>query len=354
MDNHTIAELTEPERLTLYVYSVLLLVVGTVGNSLLLATVLFKKLRKPTLEVNTIQCPAIARTVQKVHPAHTGSTADKLLLLLTFADLVCLWVLVLRYSLTLSAYGDVRLQNKFACKFHTFLSMVCSNLSIALLCIFSVHRAISIRWPLASYTWLSKRKLNACLFGAFVFILLKHAPALFIFSLVDLDVGVKCDIRPDTDTLGKAYYYLEFSTHCVLGYPILIVSNILLYVFLKRTLKRGITSMSGTSNRSTDTVTQSATTTGISIARVLLFFSWIQLITSVPFLIFIESSDQFGWDIIPDNRKLFVYFALLLAMLTNNGINFFIMIGISTKFRGDVRSLLVHFRELCAHTCHKA
>ncbi|KAA3679232.1 uncharacterized protein DEA37_0015010 [Paragonimus westermani] len=339
MDNHTIEEISKPVAVVMCVYSYFLLAMGTSGNILLLLTLLFKKhhRRKPVPEI----IPRHANLYPSCRVV-SGNASDRLLMLLTTSDLCCLWVLVLRYLIILTSGGDIRTVSDSFCKIHTFSSMVCSNLSIALLCIFSVHRTIGIQWPLVSHTWLTKKRLNTYLVFALMIILLKHTSVLFLFQLSEIGQRKKCDLNDQWPTLGKVYYNIEFSTHCCLGYSVLIISNICLFVALKRKTRKNLVTTSRDKSGPND-----ATHKGINTARTLLFFTIIQLLTSVPFLVVIEFNDQLNLQMVPEQHKLTVYFGLLLAMFTNNAINYFLMIGISKTFMNEARDYFIHLKKLC-------
>ncbi|TGZ55778.1 hypothetical protein CRM22_010322 [Opisthorchis felineus] len=348
MDNHSIDELSAPNRIGFITYSIILLVFGTVGNILLLATVLYKNLRRSPPESRTEVLSSAAVATSK----HKGrvSVADKLLVMLTLSDLFCLWVLVLRYTVNLLTFGDLRSASQFACLFHTYLSMCLSNLSIVLLCIFCVHRTAVIIWPFAIHTWLTRRCLNICLVVAIFAIFLKHIPVFFIFSLQDTGTQHKCDTTGEMPVVEQGYVYCEFITHCVLGYSVLIVSNVCMCIALQRRHTQGVPPAlpkTAGEKRGNNLYKSNRSKT---VAYMIALFSLIQLITSIPFFIVIELSLYVGVKLVPENQRLFVYFALLLAMSTNNAVNYYVMVGISSKFRADTRKL---FEFLCCLCCGK-
>ncbi|KAG5448941.1 hypothetical protein CSKR_103439 [Clonorchis sinensis] len=341
MDNHSIDEISAPHRIGFITYSIILLVFGTVGNVLLLATVLYKNVRRSSPESRT-EVPSNATVATSKHQGHV-SIADKLLIMLTLSDLFCLWVLVLRYTVNLLTFGELRSASQFACLFHTYLSMCLSNLSIVFLCIFCVHRTAVIIWPFAIHTWLTGRCLNICLAVSTVAIFLKHIPVFFIFGLQDTGTQKKCDTTGEMPFIEQGYVYCEFITHCVLGYLILIVSNVCMCIALRKRHAQGFPlTLPATSGENRGNILCKSSRSK-NVAYVIALFSLLQLITSIPFFIVIELSSYVGVKLVPENQRLFVYFTLLLATFTNNAINYYVMVGISSKFRADTRKLFELF-----------
>ncbi|CAL8098793.1 unnamed protein product [Calicophoron daubneyi] len=354
--NGTFPQLSLTSRYICLTYSILLLVFGTVGNILLVCTVIYKNVRKGE---STCETQTTVDDGNKVSTRLTGrsklrkhlfSPADQLLILLTASDLLCLWILVIRYTIDLGIQFDIRTASTVCCKIHVFLSFICSNVSIALLCVFAVHRALCIRWPLAAYTWLSRRVITASLIVTVIFITGKHFVLLFVFDVYKIDGGLYCDAR-EPQLLILGHYYFEFATNAVLGYAILIVSNIMLYISVvskKRLQSHSHTPFNGQSANQRCIQTGVQASTGRHIARILLIFSILQLLTSTPFFVCIELSQLMRWSLVPAEHTFLVYYALLLAMFTNNAINYYVLLCISRQFRNISKEfwfrLLNHYK----------
>ncbi|KAA0189675.1 hypothetical protein FBUS_00501 [Fasciolopsis buskii] len=337
MDNKTVESLPDGVRCTIIIYTVILIAFGTVGNILLLSTIFYKRFRR-SLPTEATEMTAIG--TQKLRTNSTSvvrtpitpavqqrlSIADQLLSVLTVTDTLCLWIIVTRYLVHLSTDYDIRTYSVAACKFHTFLTMILSDASTAILCIFAAHRAVCIRYPLISHHWFTRSRMKIITLVAFLFIMSKHLPSLFLFTLLPIPNGLKCDVREDTSVYNQIYYNFEFITHAIFGYLCLIVANILLFVSLAYTNRVQTAAQAGSGE---------SPASGLQIARVILLFSFIQLITAVPFFILIELSGLYELFLLPDSTQLIMYYILTLAIFSNCGINFYMLLGISERFRKD-------------------
>ncbi|CAL8098789.1 unnamed protein product [Calicophoron daubneyi] len=356
MINETAYTLSQTTRDILFSYSLVIIIVGTIGNVLLLGTLIYKHVKQSQTSVTetNITTPDLCLqphpTVKHKPPKKGWSLADELLLLLTVSDILCLWVLAVRYSILLSTCYDIRVYNTAVCKIHMYLSMVCTNLANAFLCIFSVQRAICIRWPLANYTWLSRKRLNMCVGVSLVFILLKHVAVFYFFEVLEDEDGLQCESTLLESAVFRAYYNFEFATHVVIGYSILIVANICLCIALHQ--RGSLQAHSGNelntlSGERLKTQISDSATGGRNTARIILLFSIFQLITSVPFFVLLELSQLFELDIIPHEYRALTYYICTLAMFTNNAVNFFLLSSISERFRSDTKDFLRYLKTKC-------
>ncbi|CAL8098791.1 unnamed protein product [Calicophoron daubneyi] len=344
MENKTDIHLTPTIRLTLTSYAIALITIGTVSNSLLLFTIIFRYKRRRVFMTRMkslaeeLKRPPSATHLKQVNKSLT--LADELLVLLTICDLFCLWILVLRHTVLLLTSYDIRIHSQLLCKIHTYASMVCSNLSTALLCIFSVQRTICIKWPLVSYTWFSRSRLNICLFVSLLLILLKHAPVFYFFNIYQKGNDYYCDFALEDAHYFTIYYEFEFITHVIIGYLLLAVANVCLCVFLRD--KRPNHSSSGSSSTSCTCTQRSLRKGGHNTGRIVLLFSTFQLITSVPFFVLIELNQVFGMRLFPARYAITVFYFTILAVLTNNALNYFLLLAISKRFREDSAEFLVN------------
>lgn len=347
MDNHSTAELTSVEHGSIFSYAIILITFGTIGNVLLILTICAKMFKKhipkerSTAVTNLSVAPRVSIQTRSVLRLQKMSQADQLLMMLTVSDLLCLWILLLRHIIFLKTDWDIRIANSTACKLGTFIAFVFTDLSVAILCIFSVHRALLIQCPLHSHVWLTRTKINIACLVAVVFILVKHIPVLVFFDNKSNDL---CDLIPSYQQSVEIYYKFEFATQCILGYLIMIVANIILFAAFHCKKDSNIATHVGQAKQGESNAGSSS---GRNIARILLCFSAIQLVTSVPTYIFIELSGVFHLELIPRNRMLLTYYICCLATLTNSGINYYLLLVVSTKFRKDTKNM---YRALL-HTC---
>ncbi|VEL40260.1 unnamed protein product [Protopolystoma xenopodis] len=291
------------------ILAILLLALGTVGNILFLFTIFYKsQLKSRAGSVKSTRMPYASLTLWPkrkaslptgYHPQVTEglwsykgfqgrqnplscllvATSDRLLSLMTFTDCLAQWTTLPRYLLLILTEVDLRTLHPCICWMHTFVVMTTTNLSVAYLCIFSVHRAIRLRWPLWSRRKLTQARLQFAIVLATGLCIAKHLPVFFLFRVVPnnrinssspsspcptcssssssvaaalfraainaTSLPVKesfaCDLYCTNSTsvcLGWFYYGLEFFTHGLLAYFCILPATCLLCQALRHSASR--------------------------------------------------------------------------------------------------------------------
>lgn len=356
MDNHTIEELHPVVRYVLFSYSVLLIFVGTISNIVLIIVLTFKINNKNQIKqqsksnFNLSNRNSDADNLTKFKSKikwrwKISSTANFLLILISIMDTSILLILVLRYSIHLATDKDIRTINDFFCYIHTYLSMVSTNMSLALLCLFAGHRAIAMHWPFFTRKWFTSTKLYAIVIFISLIILIKQIPVLLFFRVISYPSTnnninqTECNIIPSKIRYAKFYYYFEFGSHTIMGYFVLIVFNVLLFITLTIGRKFPNKSMITNNNELIDQSKKSSfslTTNhnqGASAAKLLLCLSIFQVITSTPSFVLIELSGICQLNLISLEYELLVFYISFLLVCTNSSLNYFVYLIISKQFR---------------------
>nr|CAH8840906.1 unnamed protein product [Trichobilharzia regenti] len=345
MSNSTFIDFGQPMTGILAIYSISVIIFGSLGNILILLTISHKNYLLQHENGRSVDSSFTSSIdiIKGIICIKSCKRSELLLILLTYADFICLWIIVLRYAIHLSADQDIRAITLTGCLLHTYLSMVGSNLSVGLLGIFSVQRAIAIIWPMISKKLLTRKCLYICMLITLLIILTKHLPVFILLNIRQLtpDLYV-CDINyndDDNKTKFKYYYYIEFSTHIVLGYVILIISNISLFICLNIQKRNKISNVS----IGNDSTTQKSNRIRyMNSARLVLALSFYQVISSIPFFVLVELPSVSGRQIIPSNKRWLAYYITTLLLFTNNSYNFFITVYVSQHFRKSTKLMLLH------------
>ncbi|CAH8840530.1 unnamed protein product [Trichobilharzia szidati] len=346
MSNSTFIDFGQPMTGILAIYSISIIIFGSLGNILILLTISHKNYLLQYENGRSVDSSfnSSIYIIKGIICIKSCKRSELLLILLTYTDFICLWILVLRYAIHLTTDQDIRTITLAGCLLHTYLSMVGSNLSVGLLGIFSVQRAIAIIWPMISKKWLTRKCLYICMIITLLIILIKHLPVFILLNIRQLAPSLYvCDINykdDDNKTKFKYYYYIEFSTHIVLGYVILIISNISLFICLNIQKRNKVANI--TTGNDTTTTQKLNRIRYMNSARLVLALSFYQVISSIPFFVLVELPSVSGSQIIPDKKRWLAYYITTLLLFTNNSYNFFITVYVSQHFRKSTKLMLLH------------
>ncbi|KAG5448940.1 hypothetical protein CSKR_103440 [Clonorchis sinensis] len=343
----------------LVVYCFSLIILGVIGNVLLLSTLIYKQIRPRNLRsLSTKKTSAVS-----VGPAKRNwkgrfrffTTADYLLFILVSCECICIWIVLLRYGIHLASGFDFATLSELGCKIHMFASRLVLNMTVAMMSIFSAHRMISMRWPLVTLERITRTRLNWLIICSFVLIISKQIPVFFLFrlDLENRDIH-RCtaSLEHEDATLRQIYFYLEFSTHSGLGYFLLIAFNVTLYVTIKRYRRQN--------NRSrTDFIVDgrapscskrenNARSQGLTMTRIIMSLSLIQVVSTTPYFLLVEANKRLKLNFFPAEYEVLVFYTCILAVYTNNALNYYIILCISRKFR-QLTMELIRLVFCCVH-----
>ncbi|KAA3680947.1 uncharacterized protein DEA37_0002527 [Paragonimus westermani] len=326
---------------------------GGTGNVLLLCTLIYKQSNAKLN--NQLTLNPNSRTT---HSSRSGlnrrfyfkSTADYLLFLVASSEFLCLWILVLRHVIYLGSDYDVRTFNQTICVTHTFISLVSTNLAVALLCFFSAHRVISVRWPLASARLITRRCLNWCLVGVFVTILCKQIPVIFLFRLLSSGSGrYSCEpvSSAELSVLRHVYTYYEYLSHSVFGYISLIFFNAALYFVLRKHYRSAkffleLDRLPSTTRAlaKLNVLHPKTCKDGVTVAKIILLLSSVQVLSTVPYFVLVELHRIHKWNLFSVRTQLIVHYVCILAVYTNSAFSYYFVIGLGKSFRAITLEML--------------
>ncbi|TGZ55780.1 hypothetical protein CRM22_010324 [Opisthorchis felineus] len=326
------------------VYFIILFSSGVVGNTLLLSTLIYKQFQPRYVNTSsrhgTLQVRAPIRFRSRKHRLRFQSTADYLLFLLVFCEFICIWLVLLRYGLHLIADTDLRNVSTFGCKLHVFLSQSAVNMTVAMMCIFSAHRMVSMRWPLGTMKRITRRCINWIIIGSLLSILLKQLPVFHLFYLDEVGEGVQKCIKsrdPKFAVYTAVYSYVEFGTHSALGYTLLVCFNSVLYYTVNRyrrqNWQKGRVAVSKMDDAEITLKKTETRRVGLSASIVVISLSFVQVLSTIPYFLLIEINTRFKLNLFPVEYEFVVYYVSILTVFVNNAINYYLVLGISKKFR---------------------
>ncbi|GAA55345.1 hypothetical protein CLF_107641 [Clonorchis sinensis] len=325
-------------------YFIILFSLGVVGNTLLLSTLIYKQFQPRHVNTSsrrgTLQVRAPIRFHPRKHRLRFHSTADYLLFLLVFCEFICIWLVLLRYGLHLIADTDLRNFSTFGCKLHVFLSQSAINMTVAMMCIFSAHRMVSMKWPLGTMKRITRRRLNWIIIGSLLSVLLKQLPVFHLFYRDEVGDGVQKCIKsrdPRLSVYINVYSYVEFGTHSALGYTLLVCFNSVLYYTVNRYRRQNRQkSIVGVSKMEDAEITLKKTESRrvrLSASIVIISLSFVQVLSTIPYFLLIELNTRFKLNLVPVEYQFVVYYASIFTVFVNNAINYYLVLSISKKFR---------------------
>ncbi|KAA3680946.1 uncharacterized protein DEA37_0002526 [Paragonimus westermani] len=322
---------------------------GCIGNVLLLGTLIYKQIatrianRQPRIRTSGSSITTYPTRSPTDRGVFFKSTADYLLFLVIGVEFLCLWILVLRHTIYLGWEYDVRTLDQASCVIHTFVSVFSTNMAVAVLCIFSAHRMVSMRWPLASVRLFTRRRLNWCLVGVCAVILCKQIPLLLLIRLLPAEQGkYKCEAVQNNEyiTLRHVYNYCEFFSHSLLGYTSLVFFNATLYFVLRKHNHSMKNSLKLDSSQSSQTTTNKSRAgqprmhrDGTTASKIILLLSFVQVLSTLPYFLLVELHRIQKWNLFIGEQQVMVYYICILLVYTNSAFNYYLILGISKKFR---------------------
>lgn len=372
MTNDTVELLHPTARKVFLGYSIVLLVSGIFGNVLLLSTLVYKtkpvrmfrnsiKLRRRSVTQSisgNFSQPDQQQQQLLVHRKNAAfrssslSSADFLLLCVTISEFITIWVIILRFVVYLSLGIDFQKLSTAACKIHFFLSKMFIHSTVALLCIFTAHRALSMTHPLKVKKWITHTRLRLLIGCSVGMILFKNCSILALFQLIDSGGHAQCSIpEPKNGSFNfkAVYFFGEFVSHSVLGYMFLIIFNTWLYVVMWNYQKKSKidrrSAREAEAVRSEDTGRQqpkriSKAEAAISASRVIMLQSVVQVLFTTPYFTLVEFYKKMNWTFFPKEHEITVYYACILPIYTNNAFNYiFVCIASPTIRKMSVKLL---------------
>lgn len=340
--------ITSTSKWIFLTYSASLLTFGTIGNVVLLVTLIYKRYcvkrvgssRRRSSATLSISNVTTLNTQSYSGPRRQFSPADPLLSLLTCYQTACLWFFVFPQVLIYVINFDLTATNQSVCVIHRFLSRFCLNSSLVVMCVFSVYRAWSMKWPFSSTKWIDSKRLKVCMVGSHVFVLLKNLPSFWMVKVTETRQAKQCGLLSDQTrkTLVIFYHYTEMITHSIIGYTILAVCDALLYLTLRKT-NRSVRKLKTDEKRSYRISSREAGpslsrhTEGLLASQVILGISAMQVLLSTPYFVIVQLGQAIKLNLIPTRFEAPIKTSLQLLVFTNWGLNYWVILCISRQFR---------------------
>lgn len=297
------------------VASILLILLGTLGNGLSFLVMSRSSIRKT---VTSLLLRALA--VVDTCVLWTGYFTD--------------WVLIVFDY-------DVRIQSEFNCRFQHIMFYWTFHYSAWILVLVTTERFISVVFPLKAKKIITKRTMVVCLItiGISLFILSSH-----FFWTQKLDFIEDGELRcvNDTETydfwLSKIWPWIDLTVYSIIPFIIICTGNIA--ITSRVLISRKKTTGSTTSSTSTSSSEKSSQMT--SMTTTLVCVSVIFLVTTLPypFFVLVKSYSHNGEiDINTQAKEDLAWAVVNFAAYFNNAVNFLLYCLSSRLFRGQLTSM---------------
>ena len=280
--------------------SLILLVVGTIGNVLCLRVLLSKEMR--------------------------SSGTNLILTVMAVSDLALLHSAVLRRFISFATdfTVDIRTYNIYACRVHLYFSLLSYHLSPNTLALMTVERAISVCFPLKARYWCSRGNTIKALIALFVFLAAIHVTCLVTVTFENAlaTTGNKCYY---SDAVAVIWYHIQTAIQSYIPFTIIIIGNTAIIHRLYASGKKRQETLSTDASVNTNTT------------MMLVVVSLVFMVTNLPYSIYGNGHRQ-HWPMYSTNQALKAQSMMAYAItyelsMTNNAINFLLYCIFGREFR---------------------
>ncbi|XP_060576933.1 C-C chemokine receptor type 1-like [Ruditapes philippinarum] len=334
MANNTLGNFTEyllEEKVGILIWKIfppVMIVLGTVGNSLSIIVLTRKSIR--------------------------SSTTAVYLTVLAFSDLIVLYAGLLRQWIIYLFDVDIRKLTEFGCKINIWLVYSSLHFSAWILIVLTMERVISAWLPHKART-LCKRKsaiaLVNCL-GVFILGLNSHMLYGMVFKYSFDDDGnlqyAKCvEIDENYDVFfNKTWPWIDFCAFCFIPFSVILIGNALILIKVLASRRKVISQVVPIRKDGRDHLAGRKTKQA-SMPVLLFTLNIVYLLSTSPVSIYnigytfwIKNANQ------QETAVLDLWLAVVnIFMYVNNSLNFFLYCLSGTKFRREVRRIICVWRQ---------
>ena len=298
------------------IISPILLIVGTVGN--VLSVIVFTR-----------------KNMQK-------SASSKYLLGLSVADLIVLYVCLLREWIRYTFHYDVRTTGNWICKLHWWLYYATLDYSVWLLTTVTIVRIMSTSKPFSSQTRCLKRHTTLVLVSVCLSSLIINFHFLF---------GIELQYRTGETThdstcgpgsknydifLNYVWHYVDLCTFSLIPFFILSISNVsIIYRVISkhRKVKRQLAASSVAPKQEKIS----------SMTKLLLVLNFVFIVCTAPICVYLIGMEYWVPPDVPRRIQEEDPWCVVVTMLmyTNNTVNFILYSLSGSKFRQELKRLFI-------------